>query len=297
MFNFTLAESDRGLRISRGLANLSSQSVPVNRIQGVRISRPLLWLPLGWYRVDIVILGYVSSDEGDNDQSSTVLLPVATKDEVELALDRILPGVDLDAVADDDGTPTRGLDPAVRLLDPEGRHGRPRPRHRDGVVHQRPQRRPARQEPVRPPQPGAVAASAAAGRRPRRHHQGTGAGGRVPDGRRPCPTAGDVPARPCAGGAPDRSRAVAAGCPTSGREQAILDHFAVERAALLGRGGEANVYALDDARVLRIYHSSHEGPAHVIAQLAGAVPALGRRARSRSRPCSRTASGQAGSTR
>ena len=55
--------------------------------------------------------------------------------------------------------------------------------------------------------------------------------------------------------------------PDQRSEQAILDHFAVERAALLGRGGEANVYALDDARVLRIYHSSHEGPAQVIAQL------------------------------
>ena len=57
MFNFTLAESDRGLRISARTGNLSSQSVPVNRIQGIRISQPLLWLPLGWYRVDIVILG------------------------------------------------------------------------------------------------------------------------------------------------------------------------------------------------------------------------------------------------
>ena len=34
MFNFTLAESPRGLRITRGLTNLTSQSVPINRIQG-----------------------------------------------------------------------------------------------------------------------------------------------------------------------------------------------------------------------------------------------------------------------
>ena len=36
MFNFTLAESPRGLRITRGLTNLTSQSVPISRIQGVR---------------------------------------------------------------------------------------------------------------------------------------------------------------------------------------------------------------------------------------------------------------------
>ena len=37
MFNFTLAESPRGLRITRGLTNLTSQSVPISRIQGVRV--------------------------------------------------------------------------------------------------------------------------------------------------------------------------------------------------------------------------------------------------------------------
>src|SRR5215204_3833121 len=36
MFNFTLSESPRGLRITRGLTNLTSQSVPIDRIQGVR---------------------------------------------------------------------------------------------------------------------------------------------------------------------------------------------------------------------------------------------------------------------
>ena len=40
MFHFTLAESSRGLRVTRGLTNLSSQSVPVDRIQGVRLCQP-----------------------------------------------------------------------------------------------------------------------------------------------------------------------------------------------------------------------------------------------------------------
>ena len=42
MFNFTLAESPRGLRVTRGLTNLTSQSVPIDRIQGVKTSQPLL---------------------------------------------------------------------------------------------------------------------------------------------------------------------------------------------------------------------------------------------------------------
>ena len=99
MFNFTLAESSRGLRITRGLTNLTSQSVPINRIQGVKTSQPLLWRPMGWYRVDIDILGYSHGDSENNESTSTsVLLPVASLDEVELALGRALPGFDLDGV-------------------------------------------------------------------------------------------------------------------------------------------------------------------------------------------------------
>ncbi|HZL75275.1 MAG TPA: PH domain-containing protein, partial [Propionibacteriaceae bacterium] len=99
MFNFTLAESPRGLRITRGLTNLTSQSVPINRIQGVKTSQPLLWKLQGWYRVDVDILGYAQGDSEDNESNaSSVLLPVATLDEVELAIGRVLPGFDLDDI-------------------------------------------------------------------------------------------------------------------------------------------------------------------------------------------------------
>src|SRR5690606_28812155 len=66
MFNFTLADSSRGLRITRGLTALTSQSVPLDRIQGVAVSQPLLWRRLGWFRVDVDILGYGSSDGENN---------------------------------------------------------------------------------------------------------------------------------------------------------------------------------------------------------------------------------------
>ena len=100
MFNFTLAESPRGLRITRGLTNLTSQSVPINRLQGVRVSQPLLWKSVGWYRVDVDVIGYAGSGDGENNESqaTNVLLPVATRDEVDLALSRALPGFDLDGI-------------------------------------------------------------------------------------------------------------------------------------------------------------------------------------------------------
>jgi putative membrane protein len=99
MFNFTLAESPRGLRITRGLTNLTSQSVPIDRIQGVKISQPLLWKPFSWYRVDVDIVGYAQSDSENNESSATsVLLPVADEAHVELAVGRVLPGFDLDGI-------------------------------------------------------------------------------------------------------------------------------------------------------------------------------------------------------
>ncbi len=99
-FNFTLAETRRGLRITRGLTNLTSQSLPVDRIQGVRISQSLLWRRFGWFRIDVDVLGFGSSNDNDGNNSdvSSILLPVATAEQTAAALARVLPGVDLGAV-------------------------------------------------------------------------------------------------------------------------------------------------------------------------------------------------------
>ncbi|MGI3782642.1 MAG: PH domain-containing protein, partial [Janthinobacterium lividum] len=99
MFHFTLAESSRGLRVTRGLTNLSSQSVPVDRIQGVRLCQPVLWKPFGWWRVDVDIVGYGSRDRENNaGEATSVLLPVANRAQVRLALSRVLPGFTVEAI-------------------------------------------------------------------------------------------------------------------------------------------------------------------------------------------------------
>ena len=100
MFNFTLAESPRGLRITRGLTNLTSQSVPINRMQGVRISQPLLWQPTRLVpgRRQRHRLRPSADGEDNESQATNVLLPVATRAEVDLALSRVLPGFDLDGI-------------------------------------------------------------------------------------------------------------------------------------------------------------------------------------------------------
>ncbi len=268
MFHFTIADSARGLRITRGLTNLSSQSVPVNRIQGVRISQPLLWRPLDWYRVDIDILGYATSDEDDDNSSSSVLLPVAGPDEVRIALDRILPGIDLDAIPlvraprraawvrpYDFWTLRSGMDQRV-LITENGwithvRNVVPHAKSQSVRLRQGPLQRLLGLADVHVDTPrGPVHAVA---------HQLDAA-----------------LARPLVLTQLDRARAARRadrardGLPAEQRDtQSILDHFGVERDEVLGRGGEATVYALDQDRVLRIYHSDHESTAQVIAQLQG----------------------------
>ena len=271
MFNFTLAESPRGLRITRGLTNLTSQSVPINRVQGVKTSQPLLWKPLGWYRVDIDILGHAHED-GENSEStaSSVLLPVASRDEVELALARVLPGFDLDRI-ELQPSPKRarwlrwfdfwtlhyGWDDRT-LITEHGwiTHVRdvvPHAKTQSVRIEQGPLQRLLRLADVHVHTPrGPVNAVA---------HQ-----------------LDDHAARELALSQLDRARAARAaerehravkmvrGDDHDGDAE-LLAGFGIGRDQLLGSGSESEVFALDHERVLRLYRSRHEAPRQTAAQL------------------------------
>ena len=271
MFNFTLAESPRGLRVTRGLTNLTSQSVPIDRIQGVKTSQPLLWKPLGWYRLDVDILGYTHDDSDNNESNaSSVLLPVATLDEVELAVGRALPGFDLDAIELhpspkrarwlrwlDFWTLRYGWDDRT-LITEHGwlTHTRdvvPHAKTQSLRIEQGPLQRLLRLADVHVHTPrGPVNAVA---------HQ-----------------LDERPARELALSQLDRARAARAA--ESQRrnvdamrtddhqgEAALLAAFGTGRDQLLGSGGESEVFGIDHERVLRLYRSRHEAPRRTATQL------------------------------
>jgi putative membrane protein len=271
MFNFTLAESPRGLRVTRGLTNLTSQSVPINRIQGVKTSQPLLWRPLGWYRVDIDILGYAQGDSENNESNATtVLLPAATLDEVELAIGRVLPGFDLDAIElhpspkrarwvrwFDFWTLRYGWDDRS-LITEQGwfTHVRdviPHAKTQSVRVEQGPLQRLLRLAEVHIHTPrGPVNAVA---------HQ-----------------LDEQIARELALSQLDRARAARAAEQEhrTGQRTQYGDHqgeaellasFGTGRDQLLGTGGESEVFAIDHDRVLRLYRSRHEAPRRTAMQL------------------------------
>ena len=98
-WNYAFLRSGHGLKVTRGLTSLTSQSVPRHRIQSLRIAQPLWWRGLGLYRLDMAVLGNHGLAH-DEDQSGTtsILLPIGTRAEAELVLHTIWPGLRLDTI-------------------------------------------------------------------------------------------------------------------------------------------------------------------------------------------------------
>jgi putative membrane protein len=82
-YDWSVGESQDGLRIDHGLLDRTHETVPPGRVQTVRIVEPLLWRRLGWVRVELNVAGSANS----------VLVPVAPRAMAESVIARVLPGV------------------------------------------------------------------------------------------------------------------------------------------------------------------------------------------------------------
>ncbi|MGA8047271.1 MAG: PH domain-containing protein [Dermatophilaceae bacterium] len=92
--NFSVdVETDR-LRITHGLTDQRSNTVPLARIQAVEISQGVFWRWPDWWRVKVTIAGVV----GENTESQTTAFPVGTEDEVLDLASVMLPGLDRSAL-------------------------------------------------------------------------------------------------------------------------------------------------------------------------------------------------------
>ncbi|HEX2770845.1 MAG TPA: PH domain-containing protein [Micromonosporaceae bacterium] len=122
-WNFRLGRDDNGLRVVRGLLETRAQTVPLNRIQAIRATWPLLWRPNGWLRLRLEVAGY-GGPGGEGVDRPDRLLPVGDLPTAQRVLDEVLPGVDL---ARPGLTPpprrARWLNPIARPLMGAGRSG------------------------------------------------------------------------------------------------------------------------------------------------------------------------------
>jgi putative membrane protein len=76
-WGFTLSRGERGLRIERGLLSRTSQTIPVDRVQGIAVKEPFVWRRLGWQRLEVDVAGYAAHGDDEDGDSSSILLPIA----------------------------------------------------------------------------------------------------------------------------------------------------------------------------------------------------------------------------
>ncbi|MFG2739246.1 PH domain-containing protein [Streptomyces chartreusis] len=96
-YDWTVGESQDGLRIDHGLLDRAHETVPPGRVQTVRIVEPLLWRRRGWVRVELDVAGSANS----------LLLPVAPREVAESVVARVLPGVTVPGRASQSRPPRR----------------------------------------------------------------------------------------------------------------------------------------------------------------------------------------------
>lgn len=90
-WGFTVGRDTDGLRVHRGMLDVRNQTIPISRIQAVRIRQPLLWRPFGWVRIEIDVAGY--GQGGQQESGRSALVPVAPAAEAFAVLHAVLPTV------------------------------------------------------------------------------------------------------------------------------------------------------------------------------------------------------------
>jgi len=91
-WGFVLSDVGRGWRLRSGLFDLRSQTVPLDRVQGIVLAEPLLWRPLGWVKVQVDVAGYAGTNAPNGGPSTSTLLPVAPRPLALAVLARLVPG-------------------------------------------------------------------------------------------------------------------------------------------------------------------------------------------------------------
>ncbi len=112
-YGFTLSLTSRGLGVRAGLLNVRSQSIPVDRVQGVVVVEPVVWRWLGWCEVQVTVAG-VRSRGDDEARFTSTLVPVIERDAgARLAVDALGSG-------GPEATPLQQPPHRARWLDPIG---------------------------------------------------------------------------------------------------------------------------------------------------------------------------------
>jgi putative membrane protein len=96
-YKLTVAEAGDGLRLRSGLLQTTAETIPLGRVQGLRLVEPLSWRPFGWCRLEADVAGKQRRRRENQAEGRTMraILPVGTRAEANGLVDRILPGADV----------------------------------------------------------------------------------------------------------------------------------------------------------------------------------------------------------
>jgi putative membrane protein len=120
-YDFTVSQTGTGLQVRRGLLERSTQTIALARVQGVVVSEPVLWRPMGWARLDVSVAGYGGGDAADGQPAASTVMPVAPRALVEELARHLLSGADDGVQARPGDVPMTPPPAAARWLDPVGR--------------------------------------------------------------------------------------------------------------------------------------------------------------------------------
>jgi putative membrane protein len=116
-YGFTVLATSTGLQVRRGLFERSTQTVTLERVQGVVVTEPLMWRGFGWARLDVSVAGQ-STSEDDGKPSASTVMPVAARP-VVMSLARVL--LEAAGSPDPDAVHLSAPPPRARWVAPIGR--------------------------------------------------------------------------------------------------------------------------------------------------------------------------------
>ncbi|HXQ43543.1 MAG TPA: PH domain-containing protein [Acidimicrobiales bacterium] len=81
-YGFAVADAPDGIRIRRGLLGTVAETIPVRRVQAVRLIEPFTWRLFRWCRLEVDVAGAAGREErsGRTATSTKALLPVGSHD-------------------------------------------------------------------------------------------------------------------------------------------------------------------------------------------------------------------------
>jgi putative membrane protein len=93
-YGFTVANAPDGIRVSRGLLGTVAETIPIRRVQALRLTEPLVWRLFDWCRLEVDVAGSEGREAGGGRSatSTKALLPVGSHEVARQLIAIVIPG-------------------------------------------------------------------------------------------------------------------------------------------------------------------------------------------------------------